>query len=124
MPLEFAKKNGVEPKDLYVEVRALENINNIMIIFNNAILSNCDISSLFESCLSLESINLENLDFTNVTKFDFMFYGCCSLVDITSPTKTITEDNSNKKEKINDELLFEDCEKLSSLSKNEFINSL
>lgn len=64
-------------------------------------ISSC--KSMFESCTSLESLDLSNFDFKVIERADYMFYDCKNL-------KSIITENSN--DKINGYCMFYGCESL------------
>ena len=57
---------------------SLKTVNLDKVNFNNV----TDMSYMFKGCTSLKSINLSNLDVSNVTDMNSMFYGCGSLTSI------------------------------------------
>ncbi len=77
------------------------------------IVANSDSSYLFSGFTAVTSINLKNLDTSNVTKMSSMFSGCYYLtaLDISSFNTSKVEDMSN---------MFYDCEVLVNLDVSKF----
>ena len=86
------------------------------VTFEDGIKTNTSIKNLFRDCTNLISINLNNLDTSNVVDMSYMFFGCFNLetVDI-SKIKTSNVTNMHG--------MFTSCEKLTSLSLLNFDTS-
>ena len=86
------------------------------VTFEDGIKTNTSIKNLFRDCTNLISINLNNLDTSNVTDMSYIFFGCFNLetVDI-SKIKTSNVTNMHG--------MFTSCEKLTSLSLLNFDTS-
>ena len=105
---------AVKPKSCYQWFKFCENLTEIKNMENLYLPSN--ISGIFSFCKNLTSINLSNLNTSNVTNMKDMFGACYSLtsLDLSNfDTRKVT-DMSN---------MFSGCEKLTSLNLSNFDTS-
>jgi len=86
--------------------------NKFKIIFNNSLTT---LFRFFNECTSLFSIDLSNLDTSNVIDFGFIFNGCNKLKEIKGLNNLNTSKVNNMKS------LFQDCNELEYLDLSNFI---
>ena len=88
--------------------------NKFKIIFNNSLTT---LFRFFNECTSLFSIDLSNLDTSNVIDFGFIFNGCNKLKEIKGLNNLNTSKVNNMKS------LFQDCNELEYLDLSNFDTS-
>ena len=97
-------------KEFFYNCTSLEKISGLEYL-NTANIT--DMSSMFQNCCNLKSLDFTNFDTKNVSNMYFMFYGCSTLtsLDLT---------NFNTKNVSNMYGMFGDCSNLTSLDITNF----
>ena len=103
-----ANSNG-----LFREYKNCTAINNLTMLDTSNV---TDMSSMFENCSNLPSLDVRNFDTTNVTDTDFMFSDCSSLT-------SLDVSNFNTSQVTNMNHMFNSCRNLPSLDVSNFNTS-
>ena len=97
-------------KEFFYNCTSLETISGLEYL-NTANIT--DMSSMFQNCYNLKSLDFTNFDTKNVSNMNFMFYGCSTLTSLD-----LTNFNTKNVSKMNG--MFCDCKNLTSLDITNF----
>ena len=108
-------ENLINMEKMFYDCQSLENINDIINLFNTTKVTN--MSYLFYGCKQLKKICFKNLDTNNVIDMSKMFFGCKNLYEIVFGEKFETKKVQNMNQ------MFAYCSNLIELNLSQFDTS-